>query len=50
MGPHGQKIGAFDTEGKSEFLVDYIKVWQNTNYEQYEISDDKFAGTLDTEN
>lgn len=49
-GPHGQKIGAFDTEGKSEFLVDYIKVWQNTNYEQYEISDDKFAGTLDTEN
>ena len=49
-GPHGQKIGAFDTENKSEFLVDYVKVWQNSNYEPYEIDDAKFAGTLDTEN
>lgn len=49
-GPHAQKIGAFDTKSKSEFLVDYVKVWQNSEYEQYEISDDKFAGTLDTEN
>lgn len=49
-GPHGQKIGAFDTENPSEFLVDYIKVWQNSNYEQYEIDDSKFAGTLDTDN
>ncbi len=46
-GPHGQRIGAFDTESSSEFLVDYVKVWQNSNYEQYEISDDCFAGELD---
>ncbi|MCC8016275.1 MAG: glycoside hydrolase family 16 protein [Clostridiales bacterium] len=49
-GPHGQKIGQFDENGESEFCVDYVKVWQNSDYEQYVIDDSKFAGTLDTEN
>lgn len=46
---HGQKIGQFSSEIESEFCVDYIKVWQNENYEQYVIDDSYFAGTLDKE-
>ncbi len=46
-GPHGQKIGQFDHANDSEFLIDYVKVWQNENYEQYVIDDSKFPGELD---
>lgn len=49
-GPHGQKIGAFDHASDSEFLVDYVKVWQNENYEPYVIDDSKFPGDLDMKN
>lgn len=49
-GPHSQEIGLFDTASDSEFLVDYVKVWQNENYAQYEIEDDKFPGGLDLAN
>lgn len=48
-GPHGQKIGQFshDNSQDTDFLVDYVKVWQNENYEQYIIDDDEFDGTVD---
>ncbi len=49
-GPHGQKIGQFDHASDSEFLIDYVKVWQNENYEQYVIDDSKFPGELDMKN
>lgn len=49
-GPHGQEIGQFSHEGDSEFLIDYVKVWQNENYEKYIISDDVFPGSLDFAN
>lgn len=49
-GPHGQNIGAFNHETSSEFCVDYIKVWQNENYEPFIIDDAKFSGTLDQAN
>lgn len=32
-GPYGDKLGKFN--GDAEFLVDYVRVYQNTNYEQY---------------
>lgn len=46
-GPHGQRIGKFDEDSESVFYVDYVKVWQNSSYAQYEISDDCFGGDLD---
>lgn len=48
-GPHGQKIGQFshDDSENSDFLIDYVKVWQNENYEQYIKSDDEFDGDID---
>lgn len=48
-GPHAQKIGKFskDNADNDDFMVDYVKVWQNENYEQYIKSDDKFTGELD---
>lgn len=49
-GPHGQKIGQFSHESDSEFLIDYVKVWQNENYEPYTIDDSKFPGDLDMKN
>lgn len=49
-GPHGQMIGAFDHTTSSKFCVDYIKVWQNENYEPYIIDDSMFPGTLDQAN
>ena len=49
-GPHGKKIGKFDENSESEFLVDYVKVWQNENYSQFEIEDSKFSGNLDIKN
>ena len=32
-GPYGDNLGKFN--GNAEFLVDYVKVYQNTSYEQY---------------
>lgn len=48
-GPHGQKIGQFshNNEDNEDFLIDYVKVWQNENYEQFIRSDDSFNGKLD---
>lgn len=49
-GPHGQRIGKFDEDSNSVFYVDYVKVWQNSSYAQYEIPDEAFAGDLDLAN
>lgn len=49
-GPHAQKIGQFDHSSDSEFLIDYVKVWQNENYEQFVLDDSKFPGELDMKN
>lgn len=48
-GPHGQKIGKFshNNEDNNDFLIDYVKVWQNENYEHYIKSDDEYQGSLD---
>lgn len=48
-GPHGQKIGKFshNNEDNDDFLIDYVKVWQNENYEHYIKSDDEYQGSLD---
>ena len=32
-GPYGDRLGKFS--GNAEFLVDYVRVYQNTNYEPY---------------
>lgn len=49
-GPHSQDIGLFDHASKGDFVVDYVKVWQNENYSKYEIEDDRFPGGLDLAN
>ncbi|HBA93153.1 MAG TPA: hypothetical protein DCZ02_00895 [Ruminococcaceae bacterium] len=47
-GPHGQKIGKFnDSEPQDDFMVDYIKVYQNKEYENFIKSDDEFTGSFD---
>lgn len=47
-GPHGQKIGQFDdTKAADDFEVEYIKVYQNSNYEQYIQDDSEFKGSVD---
>lgn len=48
-GPHGQKIGKFshNNDDNDDFMVDYVKVWQNENYEQYIKQDDYYSGSLD---
>ncbi len=48
-GPHGQNVGQFshNNEENDDFLIDYVKVWQNENYEQYIKSDDEYQGSLD---
>ncbi|MDR2267063.1 MAG: glycoside hydrolase family 16 protein [Christensenellaceae bacterium] len=40
-GPHAQKIGKFKSTG-SVFLVDYVKVYQNLNYSEFEKTIDDF--------
>lgn len=47
-GPHGNNIGEF--KQGATFYIDYVKVWQNENYKQYEIDDSQFAGELDLKN
>lgn len=48
-GPHGQKIGLFshDNDDNDDFMIDYVKVWQNENYEQFIKNDDEFEGSMD---
>lgn len=48
-GPHGQKIGQFsnNNDDNEDFLIDYVKVWQNENYEQFIRDDSEFDGSLD---
>ena len=47
-GPHGQKIGQFDdAKATDDFEVEYIKVYQNSNYEQYIQDDSEFDGSVD---
>lgn len=48
-GPHGQKIGQFShhNEDNDDFMIDYVKVWQNENYEQFVMDDNDFEGKLD---
>ena len=48
-GPHGQKIGHFshNNDDNDDFMIDYVKVWQNENYEQYIRDDSEFDGSLD---
>lgn len=48
-GPHGQKIGKFshDNADNEDFMVDYVKVWQNENYEQFIRDDSEFEGSVD---
>lgn len=49
-GPHGQKIGKFKAGISPIFYVDYVKVYQNVNYSQYEIPDSMFPGELNKDN
>lgn len=48
-GPHGQKIGKFshNNEDNADFLIDYVKVWQNREYEQFIKDDSEFTGSFD---
>lgn len=47
-GPHGQKIGQFDDSAPADdFMVDYVKVYQNENYEKFIQPDSDFDGTID---
>lgn len=48
-GPHGQEIGQFSSDNaeNDDFMIDYVKVWQNESYEQFIQADDEFKGELD---
>lgn len=47
-GPHAQKIGQFDDEqAADDFMVDYVKVYQNKNYEAFIQPDSDFEGSID---
>lgn len=49
FGPHGQEIGQFshNNDDNDDFEIDYVKVWQNENYEKYIKDDSKFKGSFD---
>ena len=51
-GPHGQEIGQFshNNADNEDFMIDYVKVWQNENYEQFIRDDDEFIGENDMAN
>ena len=49
-GPHGQRIGDFKYENEPQMIVDYVKVYQNSNYKQFIIDDSQFPGELDYDN
>ncbi len=48
-GPHAQKIGQFshNNDDNDDFMIDYVKVWQNENYEQFIKEDNEFEGSVD---
>lgn len=48
-GPHGQEIGQFShsNSDNDDFEIDYVKVWQNENYEKYIKDDREFKGSFD---
>lgn len=49
FGPHGQEIGQFshNNSDNDDFEIDYVKVWQNENYEKYIKDDSEFKGSFD---
>lgn len=49
FGPHGQEIGLFshNNSENDDFEIDYVKVWQNENYEKYIKDDSEFKGSFD---
>lgn len=51
-GPHGVKLKEFNStaENPAKFYVDYVKVYQNTDYLQHIKSDDDFTGLYDEAN
>lgn len=49
-GPHGMKIGPFDPHSRAEFMVDYVKVYQNEGFLQYEKNPSDFKGSYDGAN
>ena len=51
-GPHGQNIGAFshNNEDNEDFLIDYVKVYQNEGFEQHIMDDSEFGGDIDLVN
>lgn len=49
-GPHGQNIGKFVNAEKSDFIIDYVKVYQNKKYKSYEKSVSDFSGSFDLAN
>lgn len=36
-----------DNENNDDFLIDYVKVWQNENFESSIKSDDYYQGNID---
>ncbi|NLZ28334.1 MAG: glycoside hydrolase family 16 protein [Firmicutes bacterium] len=50
FGPHGQRIGHFNYDEEPEFVIDYVKVYQNSNYEEFIMDDEQFPGELDYDN
>lgn len=52
FGPHGQEIGRFshNNADNEDFMIDYVKVWQNENYEQFIRDDNEFIGENDMAN
>lgn len=47
-GPHGQKIGQFDDNSPADdFMVDYVKVFQNESFEKFIQPDSDFEGSVD---
>ncbi len=51
-GPHAQEIGQFshNNEDNDDFLIDYVKVYQNENFEKYIKADSEFEGLIDMDN
>lgn len=48
-GPHSQKIGQFshNNEDNDDFEIEYVKVWQNENYEEFIQDESDFTGSFD---
>lgn len=49
-GPHGMKIGQYKNSKSQPFCIDYVKVYQNTNYLDNIIADSAFDGMFDKAN